>query len=572
MKALLIFLVTCFGAVSIYAQNSAVTVTINGNLNKQVYVDGVNYPFTTDASSSASGRLNTALIENVAVGQHSLQIVNINQTNTNRRNERIFNTRSGYDLAITVNGNGNVTLSETRRRRNRNGSGTGTYNTSMSDVNFSVLVNDVRSTYQSSSRAAKINTAFRTNGNYFTSSQVGQLLQLVNGDSYRLPLAKSAYRTVTDPANFSSLYSLLRTQNSRNDLAAYVSTNSSQNTNGTGTNTYNQAMSDVNFRSIYNDIQSRYQMGSKVNALNAIFMTTGNYFSTNQVAQILQLIGDENERFQLTKVAYRAVVNPANYTSIINSFSTQARRDELAYFVRSFDPRNPGPGYTYGGATSTVTGNVAMSDVNFSTLYDNIRRQWLPGAKKSTILETFANTANYFTSTQVRTLVGLDNNEADRLDMAKASYRSIIDPANFSLLYDLFTVQSRRDELAAYIRSYSTGSTTGSTTDVYTSPTTKTPMMDASFTELYNQLRSQWLPGAKKSGVLTAFSNINNYFSTAQAIRLISLDNDEPDRLDMAKASLRSIADPGNVRQIIDVFTSQASRDDISNYINSYRW
>ncbi|MEO7265704.1 MAG: DUF4476 domain-containing protein [Ferruginibacter sp.] len=569
MKALSIFFITCFAAISLNAQNTTVTVTINGNLNKQVYVDGVNYALTTAVDNSAVKRLNTAVIENVAAGQHTLQVINANQSIVNKRNSKIFNVRSGYNLNITVNGNGSISISETRSKRGRRDrddqNNTTDYRVPMSDVNFASVMNDVRSTYNTNSKVAKINTVVTANSTYFTSAQVGQLLQLVTGDGYRLPLAKSAYNKVTDPENYSSITLLLRSQSSRNDLAAYIRSSSTQNSGGT----YSQAMADATFRGIYNDIQSRYQMGSKVNALNSIFMTSGNYFTTNQVSQLLQLVSDENERFQLAKVAYRTVVNPTNYTTVVNSFSTQARRDELSYYIRAFNPQYPGPGYTYGGSTTnTTTTNYAMSDANFNTLYDNVRRQWLPGSKKSSVLEAFSNTGYFFSSAQAKMLIALNNDEQDRLDMAKASYRSIVDPANFSLLYDLFTTQYRRDELVTYVRNY----VSGTSNDVYTSPSTKTPMADASFTVLYDDIHRQWFPGAKKSAVLTTFSNANNFFTTAQAIRLITLDNDEADRMDLAKASLRSIVDPGNVRQILDIFTTQAYRDDLTNYINNYRW
>ncbi len=566
MKSLPIILGCCISAFSLFAQNISLTVTLNGNLNKQVYVDGVNYPLTSVATNSST-RANTAIITNLAAGQHRLQIVNTNQSVNNNRNVKIFNLRTGYNMTITVNGNGNLTLSETRVRNRNRGNNTSGFPAAMDQVSFNTLLQDVKSRYQTGSRVAVLNTTFSNTANYFTTAQVRQLIQLVGGDINRLPLAKASYRSVVDPSNFSSLYNLLSTQASRNDLALYVSNYSAQGYPGSSTgNTNNQAMEDFKFNGIYNDIQGRYQMGSKISALNSIFTTTGNYFSTTQVAQLLQLITNENEMLQLAKVSYRTVVNPTSFTSIINSFSTQVMRDELAYYVRTFDPANPGAGYNYGGGTTPT--NQGMSDVNFNTLYENIRRQWLPGAKKSVALEAFTNTSNYFTASQARMIVGLVNDEIDRLDLAKASYRTIVDPANYTILYDLFTTQARRDELAAYIRRYSSGST-----DSYINPNpVKTAMSDVNFNTMYEDMRRQWLPGAKKSAVLTAFSNINYYFNTAQAIRLISLDNDEPDRLDMAKASLRSIVDQTNVRQILDLFTTPAYREDLTTYINSYRW
>jgi hypothetical protein len=35
--------------------------------------------------------------------------------------------------------------------------------------------------------------------------------------------------------------------------------------------------------------------------------------------------------------------------------------------------------------------------------------------------------------------------------MAKASYKVVVDPANFDVVYNLFTTQSYRDALAVYV-------------------------------------------------------------------------------------------------------------------------
>ena len=132
MKILFIICLIAFSYTCIFAQNtsSIVTVILTGNLNKQVYVDGVNYQLSTylspgnsnannPANNNANASIaNTAIIPNVTAGQHSLQVVNINQpVIRNNRNTKIFNTRAGYDLKINVNGNGSIVITETRNSK-----------------------------------------------------------------------------------------------------------------------------------------------------------------------------------------------------------------------------------------------------------------------------------------------------------------------------------------------------------------------------------------------------------------------------------------------------------------------
>jgi hypothetical protein len=93
-----------------------------------------------------------------------------------------------------------------------------------------------------------------------------------------------------------------------------------------------------------------------------------------------------------------------------------------------------------------------MTDANFNTVYQSIRSKWLPGSKMSAATSAFNNTSYYFTTTQARQIIALLSSEANRLDLAKLSYDNITDPQNFTQLYDLFSSQSSRDELDAYVR------------------------------------------------------------------------------------------------------------------------
>jgi hypothetical protein len=176
-------------------------------------------------------------------------------------------------------------------------------------------------------------------------------------------------------------------------------------------------------------------------------------------------------------------------------------------------------------------------------------------------VNVLTNTNNNFTAYQVSQLVQLENDEATRMDLAKAGIRSIIDREHISLLYNVFTSQARREELAAFFNSnatYTGTSTTGS------SSTYKTPMSDANFARLVDETRRLWIPGAKKNAVLTQFTTANNYFTTNQAIQLIQLDNDEPDRYDMAKASFQTLVDPQNFSQVFSLFTNQTYINDLT--------
>jgi hypothetical protein len=95
-----------------------------------------------------------------------------------------------------------------------------------------------------------------------------------------------------------------------------------------------------------------------------------------------------------------------------------------------------------------------MSDANFNAVIQQVESQWLPGGKMSALTNIFASPGNYFSTAQARQLINYVSEEANRLQLAKASYRSIVDPGNFTQLYDLLNSQASRDELTAYVNAY----------------------------------------------------------------------------------------------------------------------
>jgi hypothetical protein len=569
MKPLSIFIISCFTALSVFAQNNiTVNVTLNGNLNREVLIDGNSYLLSDYADNTAPATKNTITVTDLAPGQHTLQVVRTTANNTRRNmgTEKIFNLRAGYDLDIVVNGNGTVQLTE-KRIRNR-----GRYNnaakTPMTATNFNILVRDISRSGSNSSRVAAVNAAFANTSNYFTTTQISQLVRMTTGDANRIALLKESYRSATDPANFSSLYSLISSRAGRDDVAAYVEIYANNNNNRPSTTTgtgAGVAMPSYNFNQLLNQVRNEYSADTRVATIFNAFSNTANYFTTEQARRLIQLITGEANMLHLAKASYRSIVDKTNFEAIYNLIPTQEGRNDLANYVNTYNPN-----VIYNGSVSASTGGTfrtAMTEANFNNLLNQIRGQWLPGAKKVAVMNAF-NGGEYFTTAQAIELIKLDKDEPDRLDMAKASYKTIIDPANFPQVYNLFAVKAYRDELAVYVRNYSVNanpSAPGSGT------TYRTAMADADFNTLYNNIRGQWLPGAKKAAVINAFTNGSNYFTASQASKLIQLDNDEPDRLDMAKASYKVIVDPNNFNVVYDLFTSQSYKDALTMYVNANR-
>lgn len=91
------------------------------------------------------------------------------------------------------------------------------YNRAMSDADFNQLLQTIRGKWFGKLSSAKD----AVQSNYFTTYQVGQLLQIFSSESDRLELAKLAYRNTVDQQNYRQLYSQFSYQ-SQNELDQYI--------------------------------------------------------------------------------------------------------------------------------------------------------------------------------------------------------------------------------------------------------------------------------------------------------------------------------------------------------------
>jgi len=511
---------------------STVSIAVTGNKNLQLAIDEKNYSLT---SSTVNGNNTTLSISNLVTGQHTIRFIrtDLNSAATERISTLLI-LMSGYDMLIKLNENGSLELIETKK--------TGVDSkTPMNTTDFNNLLKNVKAQRTAISKRNMITNAFNTTKNYFTTYQAAQLLQQVTVESTRLELAKLSYRSITDKSNFYQVYDLFSTETSKNELENYVDNYNS----GGGSKV---AMSDANFNSLYETIQQQWPVSTQMNSLTAAFNNTNNYFTTYQASQLIQIVIAESNRLPLAKLSYRSITDRGNFYQVYDLLNTQASKNELQAYVNNY---------------TESSGNEAMSDPDFNTLYETIKQQWPVSTQINSITNAFNNTNNYFTSYQASSLIQLVSGESNRLQLAKLSYRSITDKNNFSQVADLLYTQTSKNELAAYVKNYNSGSNTG------TNP--KVAMADADFNNLYENIQLQFFPGQKMTSITDAFNTAGYYFTCLQAKKLIALVSLESNRLQLAKLSYRTIIDRGNFPQLYDLLTTQASKNELEAYVKAYK-
>jgi Domain of unknown function (DUF4476) len=68
--------------------------------------------------------------------------------------------------------------------------------------------------------------------------------------------------------------------------------------------------------------------------------------------------------------------------------------------------------------------------------------------------DVFNNPNYFFTTAQIRELLLLINDEKNRLDLAKLSYKTVTDPANFLQLTNLLNTRASKNELTSYVKNF----------------------------------------------------------------------------------------------------------------------
>ena len=234
-------------------------------------------------------------------------------------------------------------------------------------------------------------------------------------------------------------------------------------------------MNSTNFNTLVRNVRNQKSTSGKRNVVADAFNNTRNYFTTVQVSQLLQMVNSESFRLQLAKLSYRTITDQENFYQLYDLLNSEASRNELADYVNNY--------YEEGNL------NIAMSDANFNSLYQTILQQRPVGTQMNSLTNAFNSANNYFTTYQAGRLIQLVSAESNRLQLAKLSYRSITDRANFNQVYNLLSTQSSRNELEAYVSNYNSGSNAN------------VAMSDANFSSLYQTIQQQWPVSAQMNSL-----------------------------------------------------------------------
>jgi Domain of unknown function (DUF4476) len=106
----------------------------------------------------------------------------------------------------------------------------------------------------------------------------------------------------------------------------------------------------------------------------------------------------------------------------------------------------------YNDRDSRYSSDASMNDREFRQVLESIQKEWLESNKLKSA--THIVTSNRLTSAQVKQMLILFSFENNKLELAKSAYANTVDKRNYTMVYDAFSFNSSKDELAHFIRNF----------------------------------------------------------------------------------------------------------------------
>ena len=142
-------------------------------------------------------------------------------------------------------------------------------------------------------------------------------------------------------------------------------------------------------------------------------------------------------------------VKPQYHVDIIINRFGKAFLDERQMTAGYYD-NNDNDGS--GGWDSNDDNLRPMENRSFEQFKQVVRNENFENTRLVVAKQAIAN--NYFSTAQVKELVGLFSFENNKLDIAKYCYKYTVDKNNYFILNDVFSYSSSKEKLARYIQAY----------------------------------------------------------------------------------------------------------------------
>jgi hypothetical protein len=309
---------------------------------------------------------------------------------------------------------------------------------------------------------------------------------------------------------------------SANGAVSFTEMRNNQTAVSSGSYNAAMAMSEEDFERLSRSVRSKLLQPSRVSSLRSTFNTPTNFFTTDQIGQLIAYVNSEPTRLDLAKAAYARVIDSANYRTLYDLFRNESLRSELDFFLRNTTIT---PGATTGSGTSAITIPVTTDTA----------------AKTRTNAKAGSNRDENAAS---KSSTHADNKEAVG---SKAGVEADASP----IANERRTAGREKVEKATATPAYNN----------------RPPVSNRSFNQLVRRVKNQRGQQAKVTVLKNAFESGSNYYTTVQLRQLLTPVAAEADRLVLAKLAYPRTADTANFKNLYDLLKDRYSQLELDHFV-----
>jgi len=305
-------------------------------------------------------------------------------------------------------------------------------------------------------------------------------------------------------------------------------------------------MKEADFGALMKTLRGIEYTSQKEFAVTEIFLNSNYYFTHLQVIELLHQVTDAN--LKLAKLSYASLLDHSSFTKVINDFSDPEDKKKLLVYANRFRQSQ--------AATH-------MTSQRFSEIKNSIAAERLVLERDKATMYAFTKAGNRFSVDQARQLIEISETEKGREDLAKASFRTLTNPEEFTSLYSLFNLQASKDSLAIFL--FRMGRDMLSREPNFQQAEMSAPDFSSVIDEVSIAVEDK-----RTQMLLVQFANPYASFSTSQIGKLIELVKDEPNRLLLLMAAYRITTNRKDFSSLHKLLRSEGSRKALANYETHY--
>lgn len=217
-------------------------------------------------------------------------------------------------------------------------------------------------------------------------------------------------------------------------------------------------VSDSDLRSIKSSFWNKPVVEKRDYLLHSI---STNCWYARQVSELVALVEGQDDKLEVAKLGYVFTYDTQNYDQVLDQLPGYKREEFMRYAVSKPDPSNTnivfnqsisdGARNNSESVSSSSHHGGSISAAEFQMIVDAIRNESFSSGKLAVVQEMVQSYS--LTTDHVKKLLVEFSFEADKLEVAKKCYASVIDQRGYvAALSDEFTFSSSREELRDFIK------------------------------------------------------------------------------------------------------------------------